>query len=188
MNTQRNTSKCGTIQGAFAGAPAEKRRLFMDIADALQPLVAAVIAPRVEKNLVAASDQSVEPRLDHLWREVNDGGEMSPEEEEAIRQLGAPRILDPEERRQIAADVAADDARRLANVWLGKLSDLYGCGQFDAMAAVRGRALPSGCRLSLGEYQGEVLTADEANRILDGIADLSDAGDIFDLVNAYLVL
>jgi len=188
MLTQRDTSKCGTVQGAFVGAPAEKRRLFADIADALQPLVAAIVAPRVEKNLIDAASPPDDRRLENLWREVGDDREMTPEEEKIIRELGAPRILDPEERRQIAASVAADDARRLANVWLGKLSALSGCGWFDSMAAVRGRALPPGCRLSLGEYQGEVLTADEANGILDGISGLPNAQDILDLVNAYLVL
>lgn len=188
MVTRTDTSSCGTIQGPVPSAQAEKMRLIADIAEAILPLVASVVAPKVERGLVECPEIPERAVLEAFWKDANDQ-ELDATDRAALELMSAPRDLDPEERRQIAADVAADESRKLVCAWLMRLLALSGGGEFPAVMAVCGSAFPPGCGLRQSDCEGfEVLNAHDANEILRRISDLADADAVFSMANVYLVL
>lgn len=188
MVAERDTSRCGTVQGPTAGAQAEKMRLLADIADALLPFVHDVVAPKVMRGLAECPDVPETAALEAFWKDVH-GLKLDDDDRAVLDLVSAKRLLDPEERREVAAAVAADECRKLASLWLRKLVTQSGCGSFAVVPAVRRRALPAGGELRPAECaKFEVLQAYEANDILERVAASSDAEAIFALVNAFLVL
>lgn len=189
MVAESDTSRCGTVQGPVRLAQTEKMWLIADIADAIRPLVMSVIAPKVERGLTECRDIPDSTVLEALWKDANDD-DLDEVDRAAIELVSAaPRDLDPEERRQIASGVAADESRKLVCAWLRKLMALSGGGSFPTVMAVNGRALPPGYDLRHADCEGfEVLDAHEANGILNRIVGLSYADAVFAMVNIYLVL